>query len=483
MILPVQRIELSRDRDEPMYQQLYTQLRGLITAEHLCPAGTRLPASRQLADHLGVSRNTVLLAYQRLREDGYVSGQAGGGTVVQTVNRVVRREAGRPRPGRPAPDESAAADQAAGPPEPGAALALGMPPADLFPLRLMAGLVSRRLRISGDRVILRGHRMGHWPLRRAIAAHLNLSRGILCAPEQIIVTTGLKAALDLVIRTFLAPGDLVWCEEPGRPYVRRSLRYMGCVPLAVPVDAEGLDVTMAAGGPKASMAVVSPARQMPLGVRMSDRRRRQLLDCARRDDMWIMEHEYDGAFLDVPACRPLFADEPDGRVIYAGTLSTALFPQLHLGFCVLPPALAATAGLPLAEAAAEVSAVIQEAVADLLEHHRFASYFNRIRSACARRRTMLRSALLTVPDLMPASQGQPDAGSYLTVTLPRRVDERRLVALGPRESLSLAPLSPYFGSAPPVPGLILGCAGTRENAIGPAVRRLGRLIPEADRRA
>lgn len=467
LTLPVQRIDLSRDRNEPLYQQLYTQIRGLIA--DACPAGTRLPASRRLADHLGVSRNTVMLAYQRLHEDGYVSGRAGGGTVVQAV----RREAVRPQPGRQDSRKAAAGGDTA---RPGAAFAVGVPPVDLFPLGLWASMLSRKLRTSGDRILRGGNGMGQWPLRRAIAAHLNLLRGIPCAPEQVIVTRGLDAGLDLVIRTLLAPGDRAWCEEPGYPYVRRSLRYRGCVPLAVPVDAEGLNVTVAADGPEASIAVVSPARHLPMAVRMSDRRRAQLLDYADRSGMWIVEHEGDGAFLDMPAPRPLFTDDPNGRVIYLGTFNTALFPQLHLGFCIVPAALAATASPPLSEGAAEVSTITQEALADLLEHHRFARSFSRLRSACAQRREILRSALQAVPDLIPAIQGDPGMGSYLTVTLPRRVDERRLTALGRRESLALAPLSHYFDSVPPAPGLVLGCAGTREDALGPAVRRLGRLI-------
>jgi GntR family transcriptional regulator / MocR family aminotransferase len=473
LTLPVQRINLSRDRDEPLYQQLYTQIRGLITAEHPFPAGTRLPASRRLAEHLGVSRNTVMLAYQRLREEGYVSGQSGSGTVVQTMRRAVRRETGR-RP--PEPRRDAAADEAV---RPGAAFAVGVPPVDLFPLRLWTHLVSRRLRISGDRVMLGGHGMGEWPLRGAIAAHLNLFRGIPCAPEQVIVTRGLNAGLDLLIKTLLAPGDRVWCEEPGYPCVRRSLSYLGCVPLAVPVDADGLDVTPTAGRPSASMAVVSPARQLPTAVSMSGPRRQRLLTHARRHKMWIVELEYDAAFLDLPAFRPLFADEPDGRVIHLGTFNTTLFPQLHLGYCVLPPALAGTVGTPLAVAAAEVSTTTQEAAADLLEHHRFARSFGRIQSACAQRRALLSSALLAAPGLISAIQGRPDSGSYLTVTLPRRVNERRLVAQGRRESLALAPLSAYFDSPPPEPGLVLGCAGTREDAIIPAVRRLAHLVSRA----
>lgn len=465
MTLPVQRIDLSRDRDEPLYQQLYTQIRGLIT--DACPAGTRLPASRRLASHLGVSRNTVMLAYQRLHEDGYVSGRPGGGTVVQAV----RREAVRPQHGRPG-TEKAGGDSA----RPGAAFAVGVPPVDLFPLGLWTSMLSRRLRTSGDRIMRGGNGMGQWPLRRAIAAHLNLLRGIACGPEQVIVTRGLDAGLDLVIRTLLAPSDRAWCEEPGYPYTRRSLRYRGCVPLAVPVDAEGLNVTVAADGPPASIAVVSPARHMPMAVPMSDRRRAQLLDYADRHGMWIVEHEYDGAFLDMPAHRPLFTDDPHGRVIYLGTFNTALFPQLHLGFCVLPAAAAATVSPPLREGAAEVSTITQEALADLLEHHRFARCFSRLRSACARRREIARSALQAIPGLMPAIHGDQGTGSYLTVTLPRRVNDRRLTALGRRESLALAPLSHYFDSVPPAPGLVLGCAGTREDALGPAVRRLGRLI-------
>jgi GntR family transcriptional regulator / MocR family aminotransferase len=467
LTLPIQRVALNRDSEEPLYQQLFTQIRALIEGSEACLPGTRLPATRTLAAHLGVSRNTVMLAYQRLLEDGYVSGRTGAGTVVRADIR-----AARPAARRPARREFPATDAA----RPGAAFAVGVPPVDMFPIGLWTSLLSRKLRVSGDRGLLGGGGMGQWPLRRAIAAHLNLYRGISCVPEQVVVTRGLDAGLDLVIRSLLAPGDRVWCEEPGYPYVRQSLRYRGCLPMSVTVGANGLEAPEAQRAPVPSMAVVSAARQLPMAVRMSDQRRQELIGYAHRVGMWIVEHEYDGAFLDTPMLRPLFADDPEGRVIYLGTFNTALFPQLHLGFCVLPPTLAGTVGAPLAEAAAEVPTATQDALAELLEHHRFARYFGQLRFACAQRRELLRSALLALPDLVPGIEGDQSAGSFLTIRLPQQVDERRLVTLGRRRSLTLAPLSRYFDSVPTAPGLVLGCAGTSEDAIVPAVRRLGELL-------
>jgi GntR family transcriptional regulator/MocR family aminotransferase len=461
----VRDVVLAKDAAEPLYQQLYTQLRSAIAAGGQWAAGTRLPSSRELAGDLGVSRNTVVLAYQRLQEDGFVRGMAGGGTVVGELPAVPP-----PRDG----GASAAAVEPAPYGLPNAAFPVGVPPVDLFPAALWAGLTSRRLRTSGVRVLLGPGLLGYRPLREAIAGYLWVVRGIRCTPEQVIVTRGLDAGLALLGKALLRDGDRVWCEEPG---YRPDLARHGARCHPVPVDEDGLDVdTAAASAPDAALALVSPVRQLPMSVALSESRRARLLDHAHRAGMWVVEHEHDTAFLGQQAARPLIADDDRGRVIHVGSFDTVLFPQLHVGYCVVPDGLIDTVGRAVADADAQASGLTQAVLADFLNHHRFARFLARITSACASRRELLRDALSRLPDTPLTVVGDAGRGSYLTTVFRRPATESGLLADAARLSLNLVPLSRYVSTANPITGLLLGCAAAREEAIGAAVRQLGSLL-------
>ena len=469
--LPIRDVTLVKGAAEPLYAQLYTQLRAAIVAGERWAVGARLPASRELANELGVSRNTVVLAYQRLAEDGFVHGMAGGGTVVAELPKLAADT-----PESATVCDSSAVEQA---PYglPNSAFPVGVPPVDLFPTALWAGLTSRRLRTSGVRVLLGSGRLGYRPLREAIAGYLWVVRGIRCSAEQVIITRGLDAGLDLLGRVLAGRGDQVWCEEPGYYRGVDALTRQGLRCLPVRVDAHGMDVDLAREQwPGATMAMVSAACQLPLSVAMSAPRRARLLEHAQRTGMWIVEHESDTAFLGRQAAAPLIADDTHGRVVHVGGFDSVLFPQLHVGYCVVPSELIEPVGRELVDAGAQASGLTQAVLADFLNHHRFARFLTRIALACATRRDALRDVLLRLPDT-PLTLVGDGTGSTVTALFRRDVREDGLIADAARQSLHLVPLSRYFSdTSVPTTGLVLGCAAAREEAIGPAVRLLAGLL-------
>jgi len=492
-------LSLDRSGERPIYQQLYAQLRAMVLAGAPFGEGGRLPSTRRLAEELGISRNTALLVYQRLREDGLVRTQAGGGTVVDAAPELRRehREIPTPRPGLLSARGQASLSQSnashgTGSPGPvpraigtpgsaaTSAFAVGAPPIDLFPAALWAALTSRRLRLSGKHALLGTARAGFRPLREAIAAHLGTTRGLKCGAGQILVTRGIGSGLELIARALLDRGESVWCEEPGHPGIRNTLDWNGLLPCPIPVDDEGLALdTAIATAPDARMAVVSPARQLPMGVIMGARRRRRLLEYADRSGMWVVEHENDGAFLGTAAPPPLLADDPHGRVIYLGTFNTLLFPQLHVGYCVVPEELAEPCAQVLGAIGAAPSALTQTVLADLLDDHRSARILARMRATVARRRETVRAALAQIPELSQAALGAVDSGSSLTLALPAVATEHTLVAAAASASLLIRPLSWYFDGKPATSGVVLGCAAVRDEAIGSSVQTLAALLAAA----
>ena len=349
-------IVLDTTSSVPLYRQLYDRLRLAILTGQLAP-GARLPATRTLADELGVSRNTVYIAYQQLLAEGYIDSKVGHGTRVARVTtetlltlpstsqlrRSVQDDASRPHvsqrgmnmaglPPLPRPQVSS---------EPGKppAFRAGVPALDLFPYQIWAQLVTRRVRHSLQEASDDQDPAGYRPLREAIAAHIGVTRGVRCTADQVIVVSGAQAALDLATRILLDPGDMAWIEDPGYPGARGALEGAGAQLVPVPVKEDGLDVGAGrARCPQARLAYVTPSHQFPLGVTMSLAQRLALLEWANQANAWILEDDYDSEYRF--SGRPLEALQgldSTNHVIYLGTFSKVLFPALRLGYLVVPP--------------------------------------------------------------------------------------------------------------------------------------------------
>jgi GntR family transcriptional regulator / MocR family aminotransferase len=225
--------------------QIYAQVRSAILDGRL-RAGEPLPPSRELAQRLGVARNTVCVAYDRLTGEGFVEGRIGAGTFVSGGPYGGRdRTGGEPVPGLLRP--RAVWDTVPEPPnlaadQPEFDLRPGLPDARLFPYESWRRVVSRELRASAVGSGAHADPSGHAGLRAAIARHVGVSRGVRAEPADVMVTNGIQQALDLVGRVLLEPGARVAVEDPGYPPPRLLFTSLGATVVPVPVDAEGLVV-------------------------------------------------------------------------------------------------------------------------------------------------------------------------------------------------------------------------------------------------
>jgi GntR family transcriptional regulator/MocR family aminotransferase len=326
--------------------RIYRQLHDAIMDGRLRP-GERLPPTRELAQRLDVSRNTVAVAYERLTAEGFLTGRVGAGTFVtdaagatgpgRTTRKAAPAPAGRGLKARPVWQAIPPPD----PPERAAApydFRVGVPEAGLFPFETWRRIVARELRPSAVVSANYGEPAGHAGLRAAIARHIGISRSVRAAADDVLVTQGAQQALDLIGRVLVDPGGCVAVEEPGYPPARQLFRSMGARVVGVPVDSEGLDVARL---PDATRLVyVTPSHQFPLGTPMSLARRAALLAWAERHRAVIIEDDYDSEyrFSDRPL-EPLQNLDRGGRVLYVGTFSKTLLPRLRLGFLVAPASL------------------------------------------------------------------------------------------------------------------------------------------------
>ena len=360
----------------PLYRQLYFAIREAILAARLHP-GARLPATRTLARDLGLSRNTVVSAYEQLLAEGYLDGRVGAGSYVSTVLPEALLHARRPlaeTPARPEPVPGLSArgvrlaalrELGSAPPRP---FSPGLPELGRFPFEGWARLLARRWRDPPRAFLVGGDPSGYRPLREALAQYLGAARAVSCDPDQILIVSGAQQAVDLAARALLDPGDIVWMEEPGFGGTRGALLAAGARLVPVRIDDAGIDVAEGRRrAPGARMACVSPSHQYPLGVTMTLRRRLELLDWARAADAFVLEDDYDSEYR--YAGRPLAAmqglDE-DGRILYVGSFSKVMFPGLRIGYMVVPPALVGAFRAIRALVDSHPSSVAQAALADFI---------------------------------------------------------------------------------------------------------------------
>ncbi len=484
---PLLTLPLDASAARPLFGQVYDGLRAAILDGTLAP-GARLPATRGLASELGVSRNTVLNAYEQLLAEGYLEGRAGSGTFVPQClpEELLQVRAGRtclpppgPRRGLSRRGELMArtrvsATRTEGEPR---AFRPGVPALDAFPFRLWARLAERHWRRPARDLLGYGEAAGYRPLREAVAAHAAASRAVRCSPEQVVVVNGSQQALDLAARVLLDPGDAAWIEDPGYPGARGALLAAGVRLAPVPVDGEGLDVSAGVRRcPRARLAYVTPSHQYPLGVTLSLGRRLALLDWARRAKAWVVEDDYDSEFR--YAGRPLAALQGldrDGRVLYVGTFSKVLFPSLRLGYLIVPPDLVEPFERARALADAHGPLLPQAVLADFLAEGHFVRHVRRMRTLYAERQAMLvREAARELGGRLEV--GPSESGLHLVGWLPPGVDDRAASARAEAFGVEAPALSAYRVGPGPRGGLMLGYAACDARQVRDGVRRLAAAL-------
>lgn len=435
----------------PMFRQLYEAIKQRILTGKINP-GMQLPPTRELAQLFGVSRQTILNAYAQLMAEGYLSGTIGKGTFISSSLPIAskpRPEISKPQLLRPLSSRGecfvgpeAFLNYHAG----GASRAFraGMPGLDVFPFQDWARLEARRWR-RPPHDLGYSDPAGYRPLCEALAAYLRASRGVHCAPEQIIITSGSQQALYLIATMLLAPGDSAWVEDPGYRGISASLRAAEVHACPVPVDHEGLCVTQAIEGfPDAKLAYVTPSHQHPLGFTMSLQRRLELLAWAASNKAWVVEDDYDSEYRYTgPPLASLQSLDKAGSVIYVGTLSKVLFPALRLGYIVAPDALAESFAQGKAILDRHAPVVPQAVLADFINEGHFGRHIKRTREVYAERRAaLLQSIDAELADFVEA--GPADAGLHVTVAFRRKCDDQAIARAALQAGIEVRALSQFY---------------------------------------
>ncbi|WP_219994595.1 MocR-like pyridoxine biosynthesis transcription factor PdxR [Actinokineospora spheciospongiae] len=483
-------ITIDRGSQVPLQQQICDQVAAAVGTGRLRP-GEVLPASRELARQLGVSRTVVLRAYQLLGANGVLTGQQGSST------RIADSAAERLSPGR-----SAKVALVPQPPVPTRGGALWRPwdldvkgrrpdidfrhdsPAlNHFPLA--------RWRRSLDNVHTRADALslGYGPaegspaLRDEVSRLVRRSRGLDASPDRVLITSGATQAMDILARVLVGPGDVVVIEDPSHTVLRQIFGISAGSVVPVPVDEEGLRVedidgyVRAAGHDPARVRLVylTPSHQFPTGVVMSRERRAAMLDWARDRRAVVLEDDYHNEFSGTEGrLQALAADDTHGSVVYVGSFSKTLYPALRIGYAILPPRLIRPFLGVKWITDRLTPTVMQEALADFIAIGAFDRHISRMSRLYRVRRQRLVAAL---DEFFGDGARVSGAGAGLHVLVrlaaARGAGEQDIRLRATARGVKVYPASGYFIESPPdEPTFLMGYATLPESAIHEGVRLL-----------
>jgi GntR family transcriptional regulator/MocR family aminotransferase len=496
------------DRRQGLSRQLYQALRIRVLDGRLA-SGMRLPASRDLAAALAISRNSVVRAYDQLYAEGFIEGRVGDGTYVAQLpqsalpaKKLSTKISTGLSTGLPTalstnwldlPVDSSSkvihsgalgrveknhlALPPSGPPR---AFRVGVPAFDLFPFEVWAKLNAAFWRKPDLQQLCYGDPAGDARLRGMIAAYLRSSRGMQCTAEQIVITSGAQQGISLCAQLLVEPGDGVAIENPGYRAAGHAFAVAGARLHGVAVDSEGIDCAQLAGLTDCRLAYVTPSHQYPCGVVMSLARRLELLAWAERAQGWIVEDDYDGEYRYSGApLAPLAALDQHGRVLYVGTFGKVAFPALRLGYLVLPPGLVDAFAQRRAVDVRHSEVSTQAVMAEFMAAGHFQRHIRRMRRAALSRRNCL---LTHWPTNIEGVGNLPNvmAGLHLTVPVSSVARERELIERAESVGVEVNGLSSYWLPDSQTPldqraGLVLGFAAVPEPEIKAALARLSKV--------
>lgn len=440
---------------KPGYHDIYTRYRDNITRGVLKP-GDKVPAIRVLAEELKVARKTVETAYAILTGEGYLVSQGARGTRVNPDLLL---------PGHDAPAEQATAtlpESLISQRERSGFLRPGIPALDSFPYKkwlLLAGQATRSMR---QEEMLNPPVLGWYPLRQAIARYLNISRGLSCTAEQVLITSGYSGSLRLILDTLASRSDKVVFEDPGYFMGQQLLKRIVPRLHTVPVDRSGMDTGfLLRHHHDARFAIVTPSHQSPLAVTLSLPRKQQLLDWASQNEAWIIEDDYDGEFhytrKVLPSLKSL--DQHD-RVIFMGTFSKTIMPSLRMGYVVMPASTVAaftdcadivTSGQPV---------LTQKILTTFLNEGHFFRHLKKMRALYQIRRDWMIAALQEVyGDLFFTEQN--DGGMHTVAFLSKGSSDREVARCWQQHQLQVNALSEWYRGSGKRYGLVMGYNNVR----------------------
>ena len=487
-------LQLQAESHIPLYVQLCDQLRALVHTGELRP-GDRIPASRELAQHLGVHRTTVANAYAELESEGLIEGHVGRGTFIRANWKPLQIAPPPPSlvPGGAIRWESLFADERGDDaldrlirtmPASGISFVVAHPPEESFPVTEMRSCCNAVLRREGARILQYGATDGYTPLRKALIDLLR-AEGVQAREENLLITDGCQQALDLICKVFLRPGDAVILENPTYPGTIAALRAARARCLGVPVrteegpgttpglDLDALEQTLAAN--RVKLMFLMPDFHNPTGLSMSLAARRRLLEIASKHQVPIIEdHIYAWLLARGERLPSLKQLDRSSVVIQTDSVSKIAFPGLRVGWVVAPPNVIERLRVIKQATDLHTDQLSQAALAEFMRRGLLVRHVARMRKLFASRLATLEEALVRH---MPAETRwtHPAGGMCVWLELPPGFDANELLVRARERGVVFAP-GRYFYVHSPQPNTLRLAFGLEGRQIARGIAILGDIL-------
>lgn len=482
-------IKLHKKSEVPLYTQVYGIFRELILNKRLRP-GDRLPATRNLASELGVSRVIITQGFEQLILEGYLVGKTGSGTYVAeiipdsltlTQNTTSQKSPARQHIVNGKPNILSDVLKRSSVKEDVVPFITGTPSLDLFPYKIWSQVAMQVMKNFKQYHLGYDDALGYMPLRVEIAKYLRVARAVNCEPEQVIVINGSQQGLNLVVQCLLKKEDAVWMEDPGYYGAKFAFSNVGANICPIPIEEDGIDLDYAvkhyADG---KLLYITPSHQFPLGKTLSLTKRLKLLKWAHQHNMWILEDDYDSELrYEGRPLASLQGLDQHQRVIYMGTFTKVLFPGLRLAY-VVAPSLEMVDRLKLIKAMLDRQSPIMEQaiVASFMEEGHFLRHLRKMRLLYdERKNTLVKLLKDKIGDQLEIDNTA--AGMNLVAWFTGKIDLEKFIQQTNEQGIVVPLVNDYTMKYYTRPGITLGFSAFTKYKMKIGVEKLAICVREA----
>ncbi len=461
---------IHRESKKRIYIQIYEYYRDMVLSGKLS-AGSALPSTRNLAEQLSVSRNTVETAYQQLLAEGYLYSRQGSGYYVSAVERLESSSAKRRTKINTETNTLKTVEKEAF--DIRYDFRYGQLSADSFPLKTWKRLTNKvLLDIDPARITSYMNRSGEPELREEIAKYVFESRNVDCEAELIVICAGLLTVIELIGQLFSGGKRRVAVEEPCYDIVRKIFRNQGYEICPIPLTPDGINID-ALYQSGAELIYITPSHQFPTGSVMSVNNRIRLIQWADDRNAYIIEDDYDSEYRynskPLPSLQSL---DNHARVIYINSFSKSLAPALRMDYMILPYVLKSRYDMSLSQYGCNVPAVTQRVLAEFMAKGHWQRHMRRIVSDSKKVHDLLTGEIRSRLGKGVSIIGN-NAGLHFLMEVHNGMNEAELIASAKAQGVMVYPTSQYHCGIPDKKNRVLiGFGGFDADDIPESVRLL-----------
>jgi len=470
----------NKDEYQNIYINLYSAIKKAIINKHLVE-DFKLPPSRVLAKDLEVSRSTVIKAYDLLVLEKYITAIQGSGYyVASTKNKKIRYNLNTTINQGTYPNISKRGlafkknihiinkkmHQ-------GIAFRPGLPPLDIFPVQQWKNLSNEYWKTITPSELSYSNTTGLRCLRENISNYLKIYRNINCSPDQIIITTGSLHSLYLIGNILIDKNDEVVIENPTYPKAYNLFKSLNAKICSADIDNEGVSIDkIKCKNPK--LIYTTPSNQYPSGIKMSLKRRLELLKWASKKNTLIIEDDYDHEFSnwEKPIASTYSLDNQE-RVIYLGTFNKLLHPSIRIGYMIAPNYLLDTITAIYSQSSRFVSPSMQKTLSTFIEKDYLNKHLRNVIEVSVERKQLFFECFNQnlIPEI---SLNSNNTGLHIIATLKKEINDKKVAEYFYKKGIITHPLSDYFIKKKKENGLVMGYCSVNNKLIKDNVNRMSK---------